>query len=189
MNQMSFNLFTQIAADMQEPLSYLPYGIIAGILLVFGRYVLVFLLEKFGKVGDRLSLPDWLLFCYGGYFTVFARLVFFSRKSGSRSGCDWRLFATWGEQIVSQAYFVENILLFIPLGILLPLTAKRFQKVRCCAAAGMLLSLLVEFLQLLAQRGYCQVDDIVTNTLGTVVGSWGMVLVMVNCRMNCDRMQ
>ena len=40
----------------------------------------------------------------------------------------------------------------------------------CCTFIGALTSLTVECLQLITQRGYFQIDDILTNTLGSVIG-------------------
>ena len=96
--------------------------------------------------------------------------AFFSREPGSRNQIDLNLFGTWGQTAVAHAYFIENIIMFVPFGILVPLVFSQMQKVRFCVLTGFLFSCVIELSQLVTQRGYCQLDDVVTNTLGTLVG-------------------
>lgn len=41
---------------------------------------------------------------------------------------------------------------------------------RYCVFAGFLFSCIIEISQLITQRGFCQLDDVVTNTVGAFVG-------------------
>ena len=64
-----------------------------------------------------------------------------------------------------------NILLFIPLGIILyEFLGKR--KMLFYLLTGFLLSLTVETLQLSIHTGTFDVDDLIWNTTGTVLGFW-----------------
>ena len=74
---------------------------------------------------------------------------------------------------MAHAYFVENIIMFIPFGILAPMVFKRMRNMRFCVLIGFLCSCGIEISQLITQRGYCQIDDVVTNTVGMLVG-WGI---------------
>ena len=65
---------------------------------------------------------------------------------------------------------VENVLLFIPYGILGPWAIERLRRFWSCVLLGAVTSLIIETLQLVTERGYFQIDDILTNTLGTAVG-------------------
>ena len=48
-------------------------------------------------------------------------ITYFSRESGSRTGMmDLELFSTWGINDRNNAFVVENVLLFIPYGFVLP---------------------------------------------------------------------
>lgn len=96
---------------------------------------------------------------------------FFSRESGSRhKGLDLEFLSTWGINDRNNAFVIENILLFIPFGVLCPMTFRGLRKFWRCLLVGMLTSLFVESLQLLTGRGYFQIDDILTNVLGAVAG-------------------
>ena len=63
---------------------------------------------------------------------------------------------------------VLNVLLFLPLGLMLPLLWKRFRDGRLAVLYGFTLSLAVEAAQLFS--GTTDIDDLLTNTLGTFLG-------------------
>lgn len=65
--------------------------------------------------------------------------------------------------------FVLNVVLFVPLGFLLPLVWPRAGRILPVATFGLGLSLVIELSQLLNNRT-TDVDDLVANTLGTLVG-------------------
>lgn len=64
---------------------------------------------------------------------------------------------------------ILNIVLFMPLGFLLSALWKEYRSLRMTAAAGFLLSLFIEILQIFSFR-LTDVDDLITNTAGAVLG-------------------
>ena len=62
-----------------------------------------------------------------------------------------------------------NAVMFAPLGFLLPLIFERYRRWGRTLAAGFLTSLTVELIQLFTFRA-TDVDDLIMNTLGTLVG-------------------
>ena len=70
---------------------------------------------------------------------------------------------------------VLNILLFIPLGFLLGVKGWK------AILFGFLLSAFIECAQYLFLLGYCEADDVLNNTIGTVVGIgvWKMLSVFI----------
>lgn len=62
-----------------------------------------------------------------------------------------------------------NVLFFVPMGLLLPMIWKRFRAVYRTIPFGFGLSLTVEVLQIFTVRA-TDVNDLITNTLGTVIG-------------------
>ena len=62
-----------------------------------------------------------------------------------------------------------NIALFIPFGGFITLYFKEFQKWYKVTVTGFLMSLLIEILQLATYRA-TDIDDLIMNTLGTIVG-------------------
>ena len=62
-----------------------------------------------------------------------------------------------------------NILLFIPLGYLFPLVA-RSAAFWNTVGFGCILSAFIELIQYLTRRGWCDVDDVFLNMIGTIIG-------------------
>lgn len=63
-----------------------------------------------------------------------------------------------------------NILVFLPLGFFLPLLFKRYSKFIKAAAAAAFLSFAIEAIQITMQLGQFDIDDVILNTLGAVIG-------------------
>lgn len=71
--------------------------------------------------------------------------------------------------------FALNILLFMPLGFMLPLLKPWAHSIRTAAMAGLTLSLLIEMLQLLIRVTLgngrsTDINDLIANTAGSVLG-------------------
>ncbi len=64
---------------------------------------------------------------------------------------------------------ILNVMLFIPLGVLLPAQWKAFQKGKNCIMTAFLMSFTIEVLQLFNYRT-SDVNDLMMNTLGAVIG-------------------
>lgn len=65
--------------------------------------------------------------------------------------------------------FIGNIILFIPVGVLFPLTGDEHKCVKTGFVA-LCFSIIIEIIQLVSHRGYFEVDDLILNTLGAVMG-------------------
>ena len=69
-----------------------------------------------------------------------------------------------------HAMFIENIIMFILFGVFLPLLFKKFRNIFLCVLTGFICSCSIEVIQHITQTGYLQVDDVMTNTAGTLIG-------------------
>lgn len=63
-----------------------------------------------------------------------------------------------------------NILLFIPFGFLLPLAFRSFSRLRSALLVMALTSLLFEVIQMLMAIGHFDIDDVLLNAIGGVIG-------------------
>ncbi|MGM0883927.1 MAG: VanZ family protein [Bacillota bacterium] len=63
-----------------------------------------------------------------------------------------------------------NIVLFIPIGIFLPLLHTKYRRVSALTGASIIMIAVVELIQLLSRVGSFDVDDIILNTLGALLG-------------------
>ena len=159
-NYSAENIWNNIILDFRQPISYLVPAIIITIAGV--------LIYKIYKKEKARVLPSCVLLII--YIEILMQTAFFSREPGSRKQRDLNLFGTWGKTAIAHAYFVENIIMFIPFGILAPMVFKRMRKMSFCVFIGFLCSCGIEISQLITQRGYCQLDDVVTNTVGMLIG-------------------
>lgn len=150
--------------DLRGISEYVSYGIVIGCVV----YVLYFALKKsIGKSKRNFSLWGFLL-CI--YIAILLSVTFFSRESGGDKSIDLKIGSSWGINIRNNAYVVENVLLFIPYGYLLPMVWEKVRGWWKCILLGFSTSLLIELLQLVSARGVFQTDDMITNTMGALIG-------------------
>ena len=94
------------------------------------------------------------------YVLIILWITLFSRRpmeSRIFRGLFWEIEMGYWNNII------QNILLFIPLGFLIG--GKRG------IIAGVLLSIGIELTQYIAVLGYCELDDVLNNTIGAAIGS------------------
>jgi glycopeptide antibiotics resistance protein len=82
-----------------------------------------------------------------------------------------------------------NVVGFIPFGFILPLLMKKFQRLSAVILASFCLSLTFEMLQLLFEFGSFDVDDLILNTLGGMLGyiPAKLLLHIINLRKKTNR--
>ena len=62
-----------------------------------------------------------------------------------------------------------NVLLFVPFGFFLPMLWKEFRSIKRVALAGIVATFFIEISQLFTGRA-TDIDDIITNSIGTLIG-------------------
>lgn len=160
-------MWEYIYQDLLSAARYLPFGMMIGIPVSAAFLWVGNQIRKHRDKKPAAVLPG---VAFGVYCAVMLMLTFLSRESGSRSGIDLELFSTWGKNGRNHAFVVENVLLFIPYGFLGGWTFGWARRFWGCMALGVITSLAIEGLQLVTRRGYFQIDDILTNILGTFIG-------------------
>lgn len=85
-----------------------------------------------------------------------------------------------------QVFFnlIGNVLLFLPFGFLLPVASKTVIRFIHLLLAAVTLSLLFELFQLFTHTGQFDVDDIMLNTAGAIVGYGLMKLTIEEPRIH-----
>ena len=80
------------------------------------------------------------------------------------------MYINYYHQINGFDNLFGNIFAFVPFGVLLPLVFKRCNKVWYILINGAWFSLLIELFQLITRFGEFDVDDIMLNTFGALLG-------------------
>jgi glycopeptide antibiotics resistance protein len=129
----------------------------------------------------RLTKAGWLLFYL--YIILLSYFLFFSEHYGRDYSHDYRYnlelfkeikrFIIYRQQLGFESFVVNilgNILAFAPFGFLLPLLNPKYRRFFFILFLSLLFSVAVETVQLLLQVGIFDVDDIMLNTLGGMIG-------------------
>ena len=99
-------------------------------------------------------------------FLILAATVF-SRRVMGEAKLELMPFWSYKKAIAGHGLrneILANILMFVPVGALLPMVVKR------PVLIGIGFSAFIELLQLFTHRGLCETDDVISNTLGLLMG-------------------
>jgi len=141
---------------------YIIINIIRSLYLIFIKR------EKFQLRRSFFHLIWFSVFSF--YFSYVIYITLSGREAGSRDGINLRLFSTLIKDGELNVFGVENILLFIPFGILVPYLWKFFRKWYRTLLMGFICSGTIEIIQLFSERGYFELDDMMLNTVGAGIG-------------------
>lgn len=158
-----------ILTDIKSPLTYLQTAFFLAAFLTLLHLFYTYLRTRALEFTSRSVFL--FLFISNVYITL--QFAFFSRPPGSRSTISLIPGATWGTTLQSHAYVIENILMTIPLGILLPSLWPGKSSLRSlakCLSITLACSVALETAQFLTQRGHCQTDDVLANVAGAFIG-------------------
>lgn len=158
-----------------------------GILLVTVIALLRRLFDKETKTSDILTG-----IVLSVYVSVILQLTLVCRADNSRIGIELDLFhGLLGPESayhwLMMAYVVLNCMLFIPFGFILSLFSFVHERkipvqFTLVTLISLITSLIIETAQLITGRGYYEIQDIVVNTLGGIIG-W-IVFRIIYCIIN-----
>lgn len=98
---------------------------------------------------------------------LFCSTVFF-RKYSDRRGHDFQPFWSYGQNDL-QYENIMNVVAFVPVGILLGCAFRSMTWWKVMLIGGVV-SVLIETMQFFFKRGFSDVDDVMHNTVGCVIG-------------------
>lgn len=157
-----------VLKHFRAELVYVPAGMqVAAVVTVVAMLVYLLLCRK-KAVGDLFRF--FCFFFLVTYLYCVLQLTILSRHPGFYGDIDWRILAKWHENLHQKAFFVENVLMFFPLGILFPAIFRRVPWSVVTLPMAFLFSAAIEYVQLKYQLGYCQLDDVFANMMGFLMG-------------------
>lgn len=86
-------------------------------------------------------------------------------------------------KVINNWELIFNTLLFVPIGLLLPCVFEKCKRFRTTLLVGFCTTLIIETIQIAAKIGVFETDDIITNTLGAVIG-FGIYKVIHNRKLS-----
>lgn len=109
------------------------------------------------------------------WFGLVMILTTFSRGANFEGWVNVRLFSgylsAWNQWSLSEfQLIIFNMMMFMPLGFLLPLLFMRMRRFTPVLLASLIVTIGIELIQMLSGRGIFELDDIFHNTLGSVAG-------------------
>ena len=122
--------------------------------------------------------------CFGAYLLLLGYVVFFSSGFGREEQAEYRYNLTLFQEIgryygvgirtgswtLFRLNVLGNVFVFIPFGVFLPALFEKCQKLITVIWFSFELSFLVELIQLVTKVGSFDVDDLLLNTIGGMLG-------------------
>jgi glycopeptide antibiotics resistance protein len=135
------------------------------------------LIENVMFTKGRLQQGLRVLFAVYLIFTFYITVV--SRASSGRDliRTEWLEGYKSVHDVYANSENYLNILLFVPIGCLVGLVANKFRLIHA-VLVGLFVSETIECSQLIWQRGTFDVNDLMNNTIGAMVGGLIAVAVM-----------
>ena len=141
----------------------------------------IIILLRYMIFGKKMDLKNFFaLLCLIVYINIIAQLALLGRKPGSRIGVDLSLYKGWGSKHVGnvsliRTYSILNVIFFVPYGVIISLFnyIEKQKRVFQMVIGGLIVivtSMTIEILQYITQRGYFEIDDLLCNTLGGLIG-------------------
>ena len=147
--------------------------ILLALLLLFACIVLFFslygLLHFWGDLNKGMLLLFFLYLVGVSYATIFSREEGHSRAILLRF--DQLQEAIRKGSLEPLRHSFLNALMFVPLGFLFPMINRdNLARLLYVGPMGLMLSTSIEAIQMFLQIGQCDLEDIISNTLGAIVG-------------------
>lgn len=147
--------------------------IIFGALLMAALAIFVYLIDRVIRNWRWINKIALL------FFVVYAGCVFYLTIMGREPNSRSEILVVPFQRVIQGLrrgdrqilnHIILNVVMMVPLGILIPLIHQKLDKFGYAFLGGAMVSIMIETVQLLFRLGECDVDDIIANTLGAILG-------------------
>jgi len=131
------------------------------------------------KFNKDILLSWSALICFVIYVSYLAYLVFFSHEYGRTEihhsynltpFKTIRLYLKLGFNKTTIINLLGNIVSFIPMGILLPIVSTKMVRLKLIIFTSLLVSVIIEVIQYISGAGAGDIDDVLLNMIGGLMG-------------------
>ena len=157
-----------------------PYEVYVGLLALFCLGIVIILVRKGRKAQcyvARLLLVEYI-------FLLYCSTVLFRSSNVER---EVSLTPFWsyvkihdGDTTGLLPENIFNVAVFVPVGLLLGWAHKRMTWKKTLFI-GISISVSIEILQFFLRKGLCEVDDVIHNTLGCLIGALLYLIISKSC--------
>ncbi len=164
----------QIWLNSGALLKTLLVAIPVGIVVLAILWGIIKLIEKKAPQESRIvtiikERKGWIL-GLGFYISLIIQIVIFSRPFGSTRIVNWIPFRVPGGENLIVLYSLANAIIFIPFGILVPKVFHGVNTVWKMLLVTFIASVCIELIQYVLVCGYTEVEDVIMNVAGSVIG-------------------
>ena len=154
-------VYKYIERSLKMPVYYYAAAVIIGLLIGIWR-------------------KNWRIGILAGYMIILFSSMVLNRRTAADMLTRLEPFTTFRSFPKLSSETWVNIISFIPIGLL---CGKRWRGI----LVGIGFSFFIETTQLITHRGFFQTDDIINNTLGTIIGIGLMQLLLFKYKKDNDR--
>lgn len=178
-----------VVAQMVDSLGYLAdaFKWSGGACLIIASASVLFSLFSHKKLSITLVFRSVLrniwLFAFITYIYCVLQITLLSRTPvPQHDHIDWVFLSRWFDSNEQKSFYIANILMFIPFGILLPMAGTVTRHILVSFSIAVACSIGIEAVQLKYHLGACQLDDVLLNSFGFLMGFWVYLSVVdVGC--------
>jgi len=157
-------------------------GAILFIILLIGNQVYKKILPGRKTLGKVQLAALFFLICW---FLLVISLTILSRGAGFTGSTNITFFSgymnAWNQWSTSEfQLIIFNMLMFFPLGFLLPLLWKRAEKLKLIIIASLVFTSSIELIQLISGHGIFELDDLFNNFIGSLMGYF-FIMAILGC--------
>ena len=162
-------------------ISYLQMFIFITLIWILVRFIIVIRFKKFSVKRELQMLLVYIC------LVVIARFVYFPLHFiDGEIGTLTIVFSTTLSDMISLIPFfflfdrydgwliniIGNIVMFIPVGIVWPICFHKLDNIKKTVFAGICFIIFIELSQLLCIERHTDIDDVILNTSGVLIGAW-----------------
>lgn len=165
------DIFSQFQKYIIRLFQYVPTDVYEGLLSLFCLGTLFFIAIWGWEQGWRKAL-QLLLLEY--IFLIYCSTVFFRKVTEGVEEYNFNPF--WSYEAIQNgrqdliAENVMNVIVFIPIGMVLGSLLRGKGSWMIMLVVGLCISCSIEMLQYFLKRGFAEVDDVIHNTIGCIIG-------------------
>ena len=156
-------------------LGLLPWIIMALIFLIITASIYLIYQKRKGNLQKHKIFSMFILILLFCWLIIVFGITTLSRGANYENMINLSMFSgyinTWNKWSLSEfQLIIFNIIMFIPLGLLLPLYNNKFKRFIPTFLVSLGVTLGIECIQLATNMGIFELDDIFHNTLGGIIG-------------------